>query len=85
MQLITFSLFFKLTIFKALLLNHCLPFSFSISYWKSVNLRLNFGSPFSHVVFNIKHKWVLSKISIHNLSWCLKPYCRVQVWLQEIF
>lgn len=74
----------SLNFLKFLLLNHCLPFSFPIPYRKSVDLSLNFGSPFSHVVFNIEHKWMLPKISIYNFAWCLKPYCRVQVWLQEI-
>lgn len=56
---------------KYSLLNHGLPFSLSLPNREAVNLGLNLGSPFTHVILNIKDKWVLPKVGIHDLSWGL--------------
>lgn len=64
-----------------LLLQHGLPLSQPVSYGKPLNGALDLRPPLPHVVLNVKHKGLLPKVGIHDLSWSLETHCRVEVWL----
>lgn len=64
-----------------LLLQHGLPLSQPVSYGKPLNGALDLRPPLPHVVLDVKHKGLLPKVGIHDLSWSLETHCRVEVWL----
>lgn len=66
-----------------LLLKHSLPFSESLSDGEAGDHSVDLGPPFAHVVFNVEHKRLLSKVSIYNLTWCLKAHGGIQVGLED--
>lgn len=72
-----------MSLLTLLLLDHGLPLALALSDGEAVDLGLNFCPPFSHVVFNVKHEWVLPEVCIHHLPRSLKAHGRVQVRLQQ--
>lgn len=73
----------KFSFLILLLLDHGLPLALTLSDGESVDLSLNLCPPLSHVVLNVKDKWVLAKVCIHHLPWSLQAHGRVQVRLRH--
>lgn len=44
---------------------------------------LDLGTPFPHVVLNVKQEGLLPKVGVHNLPGCLQAYGGVEVGLRR--
>lgn len=63
------------------LLQHRLPLSESLSDGETSDHAVDLCPPLAHVVLDVKHKRMLAKVSVYNLSRSLQPYCGTQVGL----
>lgn len=66
-----------------LLLQDGLPFSQPLSYGEASDHAMDLGPPFTHVVFNVKDKWLLTKVSVYDLTRSLKAHSGIQVGLKQ--
>lgn len=65
------------------LLQHCLPLAKLGTDGEAVDSALDLGTPFPHVVLNVKQEGLLPKVGVHNLPGCLQAYGGVEVGLRR--
>lgn len=65
------------------LLQHRLPLAKLGTDGEAVDSALDLGTPFPHVVLNVKQEGLLPKVGVHNLPGCLQAYGGVEVGLRR--